>query len=208
MKSLELEVLQRGDLTRRLYSELKSAERIAWDIETSGLDPKCDSMGTVQIYSERTGSVIVKVDSRRPTRVCQLLENDRVEKVFHHAMFDLRFMVANWSVEPRNIGCTKIASKLLNPDDGAEHTLQSLLNRYLGVEIDKVQRMSDWMAHELTDEQLEYAADDVRYLLPLVDVLTEGLEKRELYSTYRSCKDFVPTRVLLDLGQWSDVFLY
>mgnify|MGYP006194651211 CR=1 FL=1 len=47
-----------------------------------------------------------------PDRLYEFLV--QVQKVFHHAPFDLRFMVAQWNVTPRNIACTKVASKMLS----------------------------------------------------------------------------------------------
>jgi ribonuclease D len=197
------------DVTQGFYEELASSRRVAWDIETSGLDPRSDRIGTVQLHADATGSVIVQVGPTRPVLLCRLLANDSVEKVFHHAVFDLRFMVARWQAEPANIGCTKVASKLLHKDAPRDrHTLRSLLRHYLDVEIDKSQRASDWMARELTPDQVAYAANDVRHLLPLSDQLTKELAARDLVDLYESCRTFVPARVLLDLGTWSDVFLY
>jgi ribonuclease D len=124
-------------------------------------------------------------------------------------MFDLRLMVAHWDAQPARIACTKIASKLLTPQlANNRHSLQSLLASYLGVEISKDQRLTDWLAPELTAAQLAYASRDVTYLIPLLSELEQRLRAENLVGMYRACLDFLPTRVRLELGDWPDVFAY
>jgi ribonuclease D len=196
------------DLDERLASKFGDAERIAWDIETSGLDPKADSIGTIQLHATSVGTAVIQIGDAPPQRACALLEDAQVGKVFHHAMFDLRFMVAHWNVKVRNVYCTKVASKLLDQTSGDAHSLQSLLLAHLGIKISKEQRTTNWLASQLTDEQLAYACRDVEYLLPLLDKLNADLNRAALDETYRSCLQFLPARVLLDLGGWEDVFTY
>jgi ribonuclease D len=201
--------LLRDDLDEALASGFGSADCVAWDIETSGLDPGTDRIGTVQLHAPGLGTVIVQVGAVVPQRLCRLLADPAVCKVFHHAMFDLRFMVAHWGAQPARIACTKIASKLLSPQLAANcHSLQSLLESYLGVEISKDQRLTDWLAPELTTAQLAYASRDVTYLIPLLGELEQRLRAENRVAMYQACLDFLPTRVRLELGDWPDVFAY
>ena len=208
MKS-EIELFH-TDLDVATAERFATASKLAWDIETSGLDPMKDRISTVQLHSSGIGTAIVQVDQRpRPHNLCKLLENPVLLKVFHHAMFDLRFMVAHWQVEPSTIACTKVASKLLWPGkrhDG--HTLKVLLAEQLGVIISKEQRMSNWSAAQLSPAQISYASGDVEHLLPLLDCLEYQLEAVGLRDDYQACLDFLPIRVRLDLGNWPDVFGY
>lgn len=52
-----------------------------------------------------------------------------------------------------------------------------LVRRVLGHELPKAHTRTDWSRRPLSDEQVVYALDDVRYLLPLRDALCEALEK-------------------------------
>lgn len=199
----------RHDLDEGLAQRLAGTGRISCDIETSGLNPRSDRIGTVQVHASGVGSAIIQVGNDRPTRLCRLIENDRVLTVFHHAMFDLRFMSAHWGVVPRNVACTKIASKLLAPRAAnEEHSLQYLVQSRLGVPLSKAQRRSDWLADELTPDQLRYATADVEYLLPLLGSLEADLRLAHLYELYMDCLSFIPSRVVLELGGWPDVFSY
>jgi ribonuclease D len=153
---------------------------------------------------------VVSLGDHRPARLIALLEDPEVEKVFHHAPFDLRFMMHVWGVQPASIRCTKVASKLLEPSAPNEaHSLQHLALRYLGVSLPKGNvRTSDWSARRLTAEQLKYAAGDVLHLLALLEALERALQAADRAALYDACCAFLPARVALELGDYPDVFAY
>jgi ribonuclease D len=202
----------RADLPASLAAEFSSVRRLAWDVETTGLDWRKDRLATCQLFAEETGPAVVSMDPEDgpPPGLAALLADPDVEKVFHHAPFDLRFMMHAWGIGPQSIRCTKVASKLLTPEaPNGEHSLKDLLARYLNVEIGKGSvRTSDWTRPDLTAEQLAYAVDDVRYLLPLLDALTRALAGVGRSGLYDDCCTFLPARVTLELGEYPDVFAY
>jgi ribonuclease D len=200
----------RGDLPDGLAAAFAASPRVAWDVETTGLSWRNDRLGTCQIFAEGIGVAVVSVDDARPARMAGLLEDPRVEKIFHHAPFDLRFMVHAWGVRPTAIRCTKVASKLLEPQAPNDaHTLQKLVMRYLGINLSKGQvRTSDWTASRLSAEQLEYAVADVLYLPALLAAMSGALRHAGLADLYDACCAFLPGRVTLELGDYPDVFAY
>lgn len=202
--------LVRGDLPRDLADAFALSARIAWDIETTGLDWQRAKIGTCQLFADGLGTVVVSVGDEAPPMLVALLEDDEVEKVFHHAPFDLRFMVSAWQLSPKSVRCTKVASKVLDPRAPNEvHSLQQLVHRYLGVTLPKGDvRVSDWSASDLTAEQVAYAAHDVVYLLRLLDAMEAELGERGRAELYNACCSFLPSRVQLELGGYPDVFTY
>ncbi|MGH1526500.1 hypothetical protein ACRAWC_21790 [Leifsonia sp. L25] len=69
------------------------------------------------------------------------------------------------------MACTKIAAKIVGPGlPNDSRSSKSSLKMYLGIELDKTERLSDWSRHHLSDTQLAYAARDVAYLQPLLGV--------------------------------------
>jgi ribonuclease D len=199
-----------GDLPGNLAETFALSGRIAWDIETTGLDWRQDRIGTCQLFSEAVGAVVVSVGEATPSALARLIEDSTVEKVFHHAPFDLRFMVSAWRVSPAAIRCTKVASKILDPAAPNEtHSLQHLVGRYLGVSLPKgAVRVSDWSASALTDEQVRYAAGDVVHLLHLLDAMEVALRASGRAELYDSCCAFLSARVALELSDFPDVFAY
>ena len=198
------------DLPPDMVGAFTRAGRVAWDVETSGLDWRTDRLATCQLFAEGVGVVVVSLGGERPTQLVALLEDSRVKKVFHHAPFDLRFMMHAWQARPASVRCTKVASKLLEPQAPNEsHSLQRLCSRYLAVSLDKGPvRTSDWLAPTLTGEQLAYAAGDVLYLPALLSVLEGALVSAGRADLYDACCAFLPSRVTLELGNYPDVFAY
>jgi ribonuclease D len=200
-------MLYHGDIPEEFASAVRMAGAVAWDTETTGLDWRTERLCLCQLSARGAPVAVVRIDGT-PTRLRALLANESVRKVFHHAMFDLRFMTHTWGVRATNVACTKIASKLLEPAHPGKHTLQSLLRQHLGVEIDKGQRLSDWLAERLTAAQVSYAAKDVSHLVELLEALEAKLEAAGLLGLARGCFAHLPTRVELELRGYGDVFTY
>lgn len=200
-----------GDLTSDQVEAFSAVASIAWDVETTGLDYREAKLGTCQLFADGVGCVIVKLeDKERPWGLARLLEDPEVEKVFHHAPFDLRFMLSAWNIEPVNIRCTKVASKLLRPQaENNEHSLKNLVDHYLGLSLAKGSvRTSDWASPSLSAAQIEYAVADVVHLHKLLARLTDELRNQRLLGLYDSCCAFLPARVKLEVDDYPDVFAY
>ncbi len=196
------------DISIDYYDHILNAKIVAWDIETSGLDWRNDRIGTCQLSTPDGAVVIVKCNEIIPERIKFLLSDTSVKKVFHHAMFDLRFMSFHWKASPTDIACTKIAAKLLDVENKNNHSLQSILRKYLDVSIDKNEQISNWLAEDLTNDQISYAARDVQYLLPLLNILERQLEIKGLLGFAHACFNHIPTRVRLDIFGYGDIYSY
>ena len=199
-----------GDLPLELAAAFANCPLVSWDIETSGLDWRSDRIGTCQIFAEELGAVVISLTEETPVRLASLLGNVNVVKVFHHAPFDLRFMAYAWGARPASIRCTKVASKLLDPQAPNDvHSLQNLAGRFLEVRLSKGPvRTSNWSAATLSAEQIDYAVNDVIHLPSLLSVLEHALQGRGLDDLYQQCCAFLPARVALEIGGYPDVFAY
>lgn len=198
-----------GDITPEFAWSARDGGLVAWDIETSGLNWSSDEIGTCQIHVPEFGTQIVQVQGQVPRRLRDLLSAEGVTKVFHHAAFDLRFMRHHWGVMPQNVACTKILSKIVRPDvDARAHSLQPTLREFLNVEVDKSHQVSDWLAPSLNVEQMEYAARDVEFLLPLRAHLMDLARLNGLADVVERTFAYLPTRIETDLRGCGDVFAY
>lgn len=197
-----------GDLSNLQANLLVAAGTIACDIETTGLDWKSDRIASCQLHFPGGPVFVVRVQNGVPSEIVRVLSNYKVRKVFHHAMFDLRFINHHWGVVPANVACTRIAAKLLDPGNQRSHSLKDILEQYLGVVISKSEQTSNWMSERLTDAQIRYAAADVRYLIPLLDVLEGSLRDIQLDDLALRCFEHVPVRVRLEILGYDDVYGY
>lgn len=198
------------DISESLLVSASKSLMAAVDIETTGLDWATESIASVQVALPDGRVEIVRVGStgRPPRRLIQLLESSDILKVFHHAMFDLRFMRTTWDARAARVACTKVASKVVDPGGEIGHRLVDLTYHYLDTEIDKGQQASDWLAHELSPDQISYAANDVLHLMPLLHALLGDLRARDLESIALRCFDHIPVRVELEVRGLGDVFTY
>jgi len=85
--------------------------------------------------------------------------------------------------------------------------LKDLINELLGIELDKSSQSSDWGSNEdLTKDQLEYAANDVRYLIEAMHKLKVILERENRYELAQKCFKPDPVHADLDILKFSNIF--
>ena len=197
------------DVSRAFLDAARKHKAVAWDIETSGLDWRSQRIGLCQILVKDHGLSIVKIKKNTtPPNLAAILQDASVQKIFHHAMFDLRFLCYHWRVTAENIACTKIASKLLDPEKTEGHSLANLVQQYLGVTLDKASRRSDWLTWGLSSSQLLYAGNDVIYLPNLLDTLLQELQKKNRFDLAMRCFAHIPTQVQLEIQGFRNIYAY
>ena len=204
---LEFQVCDR-DLSQAVLSQYLSAEAIAVDTETMGLLPQRDRLCLVQLCNPKGQVTVVRIDKGQTDapNLRQLMEAANVLKVFHFARFDVATMRYHLGIEVAPVFCTKIASKLARTYTN-RHGLKDLVQELEQVELDKSAQSSDWgNAVNLSEKQLSYAANDVRYLLSVQQKLIEMLKREERWELAQQCFQCLPTIVLLDLLQFKDLF--
>ncbi|WP_414563759.1 MULTISPECIES: ribonuclease H-like domain-containing protein [unclassified Anabaena] len=197
-----------GDLSDDVLAEYLKSEAMAIDTETMGLLPQRDRLCLVQLCNPEgkvTAIRIAKGQTAAPN-LKQLLEAVNIVKVFHFARFDVATLHYNLGIQVQPIFCTKIASKLARTYTN-RHGLKDVVQELTQVELDKSAQSSDWgNAANLSEAQLSYAANDVRYLLGIQQQLTAMLKREERWEIAQECFHVLPTLVSLDLLQYKDVF--
>ncbi|MEH2268180.1 MAG: ribonuclease H-like domain-containing protein [Nostoc sp.] len=196
------------DLSDAALGQYLESTAIAVDTETMGLLPLRDRLCLVQLCNPEgkvTAIRIAKGQTDAPN-LKKLLEAANVVKVFHFARFDLATLRANLGIQVGPVFCTKIASKLARTYTN-RHGLKDVVQELEQVELDKSSQSSDWgNATSLSEAQLSYAANDVRYLLSVQQKLIEMLKREERWKIAQECFEFLPTIVSLDLLQFKDLF--
>ena len=192
-----------------LPANAKPKGDIAIDTETTGLSLIRDRLCLVQIADEKGDIYTIKLaPPYKCPRLKALLADKGRQHVFHFARFDLA-MIKKWlGVEVPNVFCTKIASRLVRTS-GDRHSLKAIVEELFGVELNKDEQSSDW-AGELSKAQLEYAGNDVRYLLKVRDEMSRRLKREGRAALAARCFAFLPARVDLDLAGWGeqDIFAH
>ncbi|MCC2826592.1 ribonuclease D [Faecalicatena orotica] len=178
------------------------------DTETTGLDYLHDKLCTIQLFCENY-SIIIKFDTFQTyNNLKEILYCHEITKIFHNAVFDVSFLMKNLNMDSfGKIVCTKIASKIVN---GLTHnnSLKPLLKEYLNIDINKSEQLSDWSKSSLSDDQINYAINDVKFLYYLWNKLHLELINKNLDELADKCFEFVPYyKEITDLGI-ENIFAY
>ena len=184
---------------------------VAIDCETMGLIPGRDRLCLVQLSGGDGHAHLVQIakGQKSAPNLERLLADPNVLKLFHFGRFDIAAMFNAFGALAAPVYCTKIASKLVRTYTD-RHGLKNLLDELLGVDISKLQQMSDWGAAELSEAQLDYAASDVLYLHKLKEKLDDRLAREGRTDLAQAAFDFLPMRARLDLAGWpeTDIFAH
>jgi len=192
-----------------LPSNLNFNGSVAIDSETMGLNILRDRLCLVQISDGNGDAHLVQFELGKynAPNLVKLLSDEKIQKIFHFARFDLAALHFYLKVDVKNIYCTKIASRLIRTYTDS-HGLKSLCEELLGVEISKKQQSSDWGNFEISNKQKDYAASDVLYLHRLKLRLDEMLKREGRMDIFNACLEFLPARVKLDLNGFSNLDIF
>ena len=197
------------DITSDIASSFKNS--IAIDTEATGLQiPERDKLSLIQICDENDNVYIIQPNKNnfQAPNLVSVLENDKILKIGHFLRFDKNALEYFLKCKIKNIFDTKIASKIVRTYTDA-HGLKNLVQEFCNKSIDKRQGSSDWNKDidELTDKQLEYAANDVIYLHRIKKDLEKMLIREKRIDVFQKCLEFLDTRVELDQkGFKEDIF--
>ena len=129
----------------------------------------------VQIASPGNISVVDPLLRLDLTPVAKLLADPDVEVILHAGRQDLELFYDEFKVIPANVFDIQIAAGFAGL--GASLSYGSLVKSVLGVSLEKGESYTDWCRRPLTARQMEYAADDVRWLLDSANKIKDRLRQ-------------------------------
>jgi ribonuclease D len=107
--------------------------------------------------------------------IAELVGDPAVQLVMHAPAGDLLLFATRYGVRATNVFDTQLAAGFVG--HGISMAYDRLVERALGVTLTHNETFSDWSRRPLTEAQISYAADDVRYLFALADALVKRLEE-------------------------------
>ena len=170
-----MQLIETADALAELAQRMRAEPLLAVDTEAASFHRFLDRVYLVQISSRSETAVVDPLATDGLGPVGELLGDPAVEIVFHDADYDLRLLNREYGFTAQHLFDTRIAAQLLNePGIG----LAALLEKYLGIKLDKRFQRADWSARPLSPEMLAYAASDTHYLPQLRDILRDRLSER------------------------------
>lgn len=194
------------DIDEEYLEEYSKDNHLAIDCEMMGLNPRRDRLCLIQVSDSKNRFSIIQIlpDQTKAPRLQKLFENPDIIKIFHYARMDMIFLKTYLGIQINNVFCTKIASKLGRTYTD-KHGLKELIREFFDVNIDKKNQSSDWGKKNLSSDQLEYAAEDVRYLISLKQILSEILIRERRLELAEQCFSFLPTLIQLDYLELKEI---
>ena len=148
---------------------------VALDTEFMRVSTYFPKLGLIQLYDGERVSLIDPLAITDFSPFVALLSNPKVLKILHSCSEDLLVFLQEFDQLPHPMTDTQIMARFLG--FGTSAGLAKLAQQYLNVEIDKGATRTNWIKRPLSDIQLQYAAGDVWYLLPLYHILKKELAK-------------------------------
>ena len=194
------------DITSEIAKSFKNS--ICLDVEATGLQiPERDKLSLIQLADQNGNVYIIQPNKKtyKAPNLVSVLENDKILKIGHFLRFDKSALEFFLKCKMKSIFCSKIASRLCRTYS-SEHGLKNLVQEFCGKKIDKKYGSSDWNKDldDLSDSQLQYAANDVIYLHKIKQELSKMLLRENRMDLFKNCMDFLETRVELDQKGFKD----
>ncbi len=146
---------------------------LALDTEGASFHRFVDRIYLLQLSTVERSAIIDPLGMNAPPGLGAVLEDPSVEVIFHDADYDLRLLHQDYGWHVRNIFDTRIAAQLLGI---RAFGLAALLERYFGVKLEKKHQRADWSMRPLTQDMLDYAAQDTKHLIELRNRMRAELE--------------------------------
>ena len=171
----DIVVIETPAALAKLARKFQHAPAVAVDLEADSMYHFQEKVCLIQMATLQSSAVIDPLRLQDLESLRPVFTNPAIEKIFHGADYDVRSLFRDFGIEIAHLFDTQIACKFLGLK---ETSLEAVLQARFGVTLNKKYQRKDWSKRPLPDEMIAYAADDVRYLLPLTKMLVGELKDK------------------------------
>jgi ribonuclease D len=171
----DAEVIATPDRLADLIDELRRIGSFAYDSEFIGELTYIPKLCLIQVATTARIALIDPLAGLDVTSFWELLSEDSIEKIVHAGQQDIEPVVRHLNRQAANVFDTQIAAGFI----GLAYpvALNKLVHELIGLKIGKGLTFSHWDQRPLSPMQLRYAADDVRFLPSLRQIMGKRLEE-------------------------------
>jgi len=177
------------DTPERLASHLEGSRKgaahpvCAIDTEADSLHRYRESLCLIQ-FADRDGCVLIDPLAIEDLSSLGSYLSDATVWM-HGADYDMTMFKRQFGELPAVVYDTQIGARLLGV---RRFGLGDLVSQYFGVELSKSSQKADWGKRPLSPKMVEYALNDVHYLLEMGDMIVERLKEKGRYGWFEeSC---------------------
>lgn len=173
--AVQFDYIETEEGLRKAAAEWERAKELAIDLECeNNFHHYGNYISIIQISDGRKHWIVdvLRVKDMRP--FARVIENQKIQKIFHDVSYDLRITTHQFGCRPRNVFDTQIATVLIGKE---EIGLGHLMEHFFGIKKEHKYQKADWTRRPLTRDMLDYAIRDAVYLIHLRNILKKELKK-------------------------------
>ncbi|WIM85521.1 ribonuclease D [Gallibacterium anatis] len=199
--------IQQDSQLKQLCEQARHYSVVALDTEFERIRSYYAKLGLIQLYFGADVALIDPLTITDWQPFIALLADANVLKILHASGEDIEIFHQQFQQIPTPMLDTQIMANFLGFPQSAGFAL--LAQHYLQVELDKKASRTDWLKRPLSERQLNYAAADVYYLLPIYQKMAAAMansewktaiqQECELFAQKR-CRQTSPEKAYLDIG--------
>ena len=181
--------------------DLSNEKFIGLDNEALGLVLGRDPLTLVQLGLESKKFYLIKLnrENYHAPNLVRALSNENTQYIMHYARQDLLWLKYHLNVKPKNIFCTKVASKIARTAS-SYHGYKDLVKEFCGKDISKKEQQSDWGDPNLSEKQIKYAASDTEHLFEIRNKLIKMLEREKRIDLFKKSMEVIPILVDMEIA--------
>ena len=181
--------------------DLSKEKSISLDCEALGLVLGRDPLTLIQLGLESKNFYIIKLNRKNynAPNLVKVLANTETQFIMHYARQDLLWLKYHLNASPKNIFCTKVASKIARTASSF-HGYKDLVKEICGKDISKKEQQSDWGNPDLSEKQINYAAQDTEYLFEIRKKLLKMLTRENRKDLFEKCMKVIPILVDIEIS--------
>jgi ribonuclease D len=159
----------------KFAGRLNKQKIIGVDLEADSMYHFREKVCMIQIATQHTTAVIDPLRIKNLSVLKPVFKNADIQKVFHGADYDVRSLYRDFRISINNLFDTELACRFLGYSASG---LEAVLKKRFEVRLNKKYQRKDWSKRPLPEEMIAYAAEDVKYLVPLARSLQEKLKQK------------------------------
>lgn len=170
-----IEYIKKPEQLDDLCQRIENAPWIAVDTEFLREKTYYPKFCLLQLATPEWVVCVDPIAIRDLSKLFDAIYNPKVLKVFHSCRQDLEIFYQVTGRVPSPIFDTQIAAPLLGFSESTGYGM--LVSTFLNVNLNKAHTRADWSARPLSQDEIQYAADDVIYLCKIYQKMVSQLTK-------------------------------
>ena len=173
-------LIHTNDQLKNFYLKCQKHEIVAVDTEFYRVNTYYPKFCLLQMANKEETVLVDPFNKELDILIIKkILYSLKILKIFHAAHQDLEIFFNLFKQLPKNIIDTQICISLLGLSDSLGYA--DSIDYFLKKKIDKTYQFIDWRKRPLSKKKINYACNDVKYLIPLYIVILKKLKKKKNY---------------------------